>query len=116
MFTHEYKDIIAVENLFRVWEKFRSGKRNKRDVISYEANLATNIIDLHTALKNKTYKHEPYTAFNISDPKPRNIHKASVRDRVVHHLIYKEIYWYFHYRFIHDIHFPVESTRALIEQ
>lgn len=25
-----------------------------------------------------------------------------VRDRVVHHLIYKELYWYFHNRFIHD--------------
>jgi retron-type reverse transcriptase len=43
-----------------------------------------------------------YTAFNISDPKPRNIHKATVRDRVVHHLLYKELYFYFHQRFIYD--------------
>lgn len=53
-------------------------------------------------LKNKTYTHGPYSAFNISDPKPRNIHKATVRDRVLHYLIYKELYRYFHERFIFD--------------
>lgn len=25
-----------------------------------------------------------------------------MRDRVLHHLIYKELYWYFHFRFIYD--------------
>ena len=60
------------------------------------------MVNLFQDLKNKTYVHGPYLAFNVSDPKPRNIHKAVVRDRVVHHLLYKELYWYFHFRFIHD--------------
>lgn len=64
--------------------------------------LGTNIASLYTDLKNQTYVHGPYVEFNISDPKPRVIHKATVRDRVVHHLIYKELYWHFHFRFIHD--------------
>ena len=33
--------------------------------------------------------HGNYKAFNISDPKPRQIHKATVRDRLLHHLIYQ---------------------------
>jgi len=78
------------------------GKKRKKDVIKFQAELTTNIVGLYTDLKNKTYVHGPYSAFNISDPKPRNIHKATVRDRVLHHLIYKELYWYFHSRFIHD--------------
>jgi RNA-directed DNA polymerase len=78
------------------------GKKQKKDIIKFQAELATNIAALYTDLKNKTYVHGPYSAFNISDPKPRNIHKATVRDRVLHHLIYKELYWYFHTRFIHD--------------
>ena len=61
-----------------------------------------NIIDLHQDLKNKTYKHSSYHAFNISDPKPRNIHKASVRDRLLHHAIYRVLYPYFDNKFIHD--------------
>ena len=61
-----------------------------------------NIFDLFNDLKNKTYKHGEYRAFNISDPKPRRIHKATIRDRLLHHLIYQELYEYFDSKFIHD--------------
>ena len=61
-----------------------------------------NILDLHNDLKTKVYHHGPYHAFNISDPKPRNIHKATVRDRLLHHAIYRVLYSYFDKRFIHD--------------
>ncbi len=102
MFTHAYNSIISIENLLLTWEKFLRGKRRKKDVIEFQAELAANITSLYMDLKNKTYVHGPYSAFNISDPKPRNIHKATVRDRVLHHLIYKELYWHFHQRFIFD--------------
>ncbi len=102
MFTHTYDSIISIENLLITWEQFLRGKRHKKDVIKFQAELATNIVGLYVDLKNKTYAHGPYSAFNISDPKPRNIHKATVRDRVLHHLIYKELYSYFHTRFIFD--------------
>src|SRR3989338_4730373 len=102
MFIHTYNSIITVENLLLTWERFLRGKKKKKDVIAFQAELSTNIASLYRDLKNKTYTHGPYSAFNISDPKPRNIHKASVRDRVVHHLLYKELYWYFHDRFIFD--------------
>ncbi|CAN5115776.1 hypothetical protein BH11PAT3_BH11PAT3_2730 [soil metagenome] len=62
----------------------------------------TNLIRLHEALRTKGYEHSAYLAFNISDPKPRNIHKASVKDRLVHYAIYRILYPYFDKRFIHD--------------
>ncbi len=68
----------------------------------FQSRLADNLSELHRDLIERTYEHGTYVAFNISDPKPRNIHKASVRDRVLHHLIYKELYWYFDNRFIYD--------------
>ena len=61
-----------------------------------------NIISLHTDLKNKTYKHSLYEYFKITDPKLRDIHKASVRDRLLHHAIYRVLYSYFNNKFIHD--------------
>lgn len=64
--------------------------------------LMDNIFSLHAELKNKTYTHGGYKAFNISDPKPRNIHKASVRDRLLHHAIYRVLYPYFDKHFIYD--------------
>ncbi len=35
-------------------------------------------------------------------PKPRHIHKASVRDRVLHHAVYRLLYPFFDHTFIHD--------------
>jgi len=57
---------------------------------------------LHEKLKNKTYRHGSYHAFKINDPKPRDIHKATVRDRIVHHTIYRILYPYFDKKFIYD--------------
>ena len=61
-----------------------------------------NILSLHQDLINKTYKHSEYEAFNISDPKPRSIHKAKVRDRLLHHVLYRELYPFFDKTFISD--------------
>ncbi|MCX6712454.1 MAG: reverse transcriptase/maturase family protein, partial [Candidatus Vogelbacteria bacterium] len=78
------------------------GKKHKKDVAEFAHNLADNIYQLHLDLKNKTYVHGPYQAFNISDPKPRNIHKAMVRDRLLHHAIYRILYYHFNQKFIYD--------------
>lgn len=64
--------------------------------------LADNILQLQGELANFSYVHGDYKAFNISDPKPRNIHKASVRDRVLHHAIYRKLYPFFDKTFIGD--------------
>lgn len=102
VFDHEYHTIISFENLLEAWQEFLKGKRRKEDVACFSSRLAENLLKLHTELKNKTYTHGGYVAFNISDPKPRNIHKAIVRDRVLHHLLYKELYPYFDKKFIYD--------------
>lgn len=83
------------------WQEFLRGKKGKKDIILFQTKLMDNILSLHQDLKNKTYKHGGYVAFNISDPKPRNIHKATVRDRLLHHAIYRILYPYFDTKFIH---------------
>ncbi|MEI6580930.1 MAG: reverse transcriptase/maturase family protein [bacterium] len=102
MFVHKDNNIITIENLLVTWERFLRGKRNKKDVMIFQSKLSDNINDLYNLLQTRTYKHGEYSAFNVSDPKPRNIHKATVRDRLLHHLIYKELYPYFDERFIYD--------------
>jgi RNA-directed DNA polymerase len=37
---------------------------------------------------SKTYHHGPYYGFYIHDPKQRHIHKATVRDRILHHAVF----------------------------
>ena len=94
-FRQSYKEIITLENLLLAWQEFLRGKSQRHDVASFAARLVDNILGLRDELLTLDYKHGPYQAFNISDPKPRHIHKASVRDRLVHHLIYRTLYPYF---------------------
>lgn len=94
--------MISVENLLEAWKEFIRGKRNKRDVQGFSLKLMDNIFCLYDELSNNTYVHGSYQAFNISDPKPRNIHKATVRDRLLHHAIYRKLYPFFDKTFISD--------------
>jgi RNA-directed DNA polymerase len=59
-----------------------------------------NLISLHTDLKNRTYVHNKYHAFKINDSKPRDIHKATVRDRVLHRAIHRVLYPFYDSKFI----------------
>lgn len=47
---------------------------------------------MHEALKTKQYVPKPYQAFFVKDPKLRHIHKADVRDRVVHQALFRILY------------------------
>ena len=100
--TSEYTEFIALDRLFQAWEEFRKGKRKKIDVQTFQRNLEDNIFALYQSLKNKTYQHGEYHSFYVQDPKLRHIHKASVADRVVHHLLYKFLYKLFDKSFIYE--------------
>ena len=100
--NHKYNDIISLINLHEAWTEFVRGKKYRKDVAEFSLNLSRNIFILHEDLKNRTYTHGKYEAFKISDPKPRDIHKATVRDRLLHHAMYRILYPYFDKRFIYD--------------
>lgn len=84
------------------WREFIKGKRNRRDVQEFSLRLMDNILSLCEDLAGFTYRHGGYEAFKISDPKPRDIHKASVRDRLLHHALYRKLYPFFNRAFIAD--------------
>jgi len=101
-FNKKYGEIITADNLLLAWKDFLAGKRKRHDVAVFQTHLMANIYTLLGELQGKTYVHGDYQAFNISDPKPRSIHKAAVRDRLLHHLLYRETYSYFDRHFIAD--------------
>ena len=97
-----YERIISLENLLGAWKEFKRGKTRKPDVQEFDAALEENLFEIHDALKTKTYRPAPYVSFFISDPKRRSIHKACVRDRVVHQALFRVLYPVFNKTFIHD--------------
>ena len=84
-----FNSIIESNNLFLAWDEFRCGKEKKLDVLDFMKNLEQHIFKLHRDLRDMTYKHGPYSDFFIHDPKRRHIYKSTVRDRVLHHAVFK---------------------------
>jgi retron-type reverse transcriptase len=101
-FQIKYENIVSAENLLLAWLEFLRGKRKRKDVAEFSFNFMDNILSLHSDLVSQTYSHGGYKAFKINDPKPRDIHKASVRDRLLHHAIYRKLYPLFDKIFISD--------------
>lgn len=101
-FNHTYDDIISVENLLEAWKEFVRGKRARKDVQEFERDLMKNILSLYSDLNDRSYVHSAYEAFKIADPKPRDIHKAKVRDRLLHHAIHRMLYPFFDKTFMPD--------------
>lgn len=100
--SHKFEDIISIENLLEAWKEFVKGKRGKYDVQEFSSHLMDNIFSLHENLCHHIYTHGAYQVFRIHDPKPRQIHKASVRDRLLHHAINRILYPFFERVFIAD--------------
>jgi RNA-directed DNA polymerase len=101
-FEQTLQDIASLENLLQAWKEFLPGKKSKPDVQDFNLHLIDNILALRFDIVNGLYRHGGYQAFKISDPKPRDIHKASVRDRLLHHGIYRVLYPFFDRTFIAD--------------
>ncbi len=91
IYRNLFNRIISAENLFSAWSTFKGGKRDKPDVMRFERHLEENIFELHRDLTSRLYRHGPYRSFYVRDPKQRHIHKATVRDRVLHHAIFSAL-------------------------
>ena len=100
--NHKFEDIVSIENLLKAWKEFVKGKRNKPDVQNFGLHLMDNVLALYFDLTNHVYSHGSYIHFNINDPKPSNISKATVRDRLLHHAVYRILYPFFERTFIAD--------------
>jgi len=97
-----FNEIISLDNLVLAWQEFKRGKSSKRDVQTFQYSLENNLWQLHADLQSNEYRHGHYTSFYVQDPKLRHIHKAGVRDRVLHQAIFRILYPIFDKSFIYD--------------
>ena len=98
----DFKQIISLNNLFSAWREFKRNKSKRQDVRLFGFSLEDNLFALREELQNETYQPSKYTSFYIQDPKLRNIHKAIIKDRIVHQSIFRLIYYIFDRHFIFD--------------
>lgn len=88
--------------MFLAWNEFKRGKDKKLDVQKFALNLEDNLFGLYNELKNNVYQHSNYKSFYVRDPKLRHIHKAEIKDRVLHHAVVKIIEPLFEKGFVVD--------------
>lgn len=83
-----YERIYSIENLQLADEIARKGKLKQPGVIAHDRNREANIQELHSMLKNKTYRTSEYTTFTVFEPKERMIFRLPYfPDRITHHAV-----------------------------
>jgi RNA-directed DNA polymerase len=102
IYTGKFESIFSYQSLFKSWLEFRNGKKKKDDVAEFVLGLSKHIFDLKEEILSGIYHHGGYKYFKIREPKIRDIHKATVRDRIIHHAIYRAVCSYFDRFFIFD--------------
>jgi retron-type reverse transcriptase len=93
---------LSLANIWRSWFKFKRGKRKTPELETFTYFLEENLRQLHSDLINGRYKHGGYKKFTVTDNKRREISVASVRDRVVHRLLYEYLAAIYDKTFIYD--------------
>lgn len=98
----QFKEFCSPESLYAAWWRFRRGKRLRKDILVFERHLEDELLSLSEDLSSGRYVHGDYRRFYVRDPKYRMIHKAAVRDRIVHQALYDALQPLFEKRFFFD--------------
>lgn len=97
-----HERIYGFAALYRAWERARRGKRYRDDVLAFGANLGENLLRLENELRDLTWRPGAYRQQTIWSPKPRLIHVAPFRDRIVHQSLCAMVAPLFEETFIYD--------------
>jgi len=84
-------EIFTFKKIYRAYLDCRRTKRKTMNALKFEYNLESNIFQLKNEFEAKTYKPGRSICFVVKNPSPREIFAASFKDRVVHHLLIREI-------------------------
>lgn len=82
-----WEEIISFKNLYLAYKLAARKKYYRKEVLVFSSNLAENLLQIQTELKNKTYQIGEYRQTIVYDPKRRLIMALPFRDRVVQHAL-----------------------------
>ena len=108
---------ITFEKLLQAHNRAKKGKTFKEEILKFEVDLETNIINIINEIKSGSYKIGNYKTFIIYEPKERIIKSLPYKDRIVHQWYVEEfIKPYFLPRFINDTYacIPNRGTHKAI--
>ena len=96
--------MFSFKNIYKCYLACRKHKRNSNNQLEFEKDLISNLWQLKYDLDNKEYKISKSIYFLTSSPKLREVFASSFRDRIVHHILVRELEKYYEPKFIHDVY------------
>jgi len=93
---------FSLKNIWKSWFAYRKGKKISNDMDCFQYNLESELLNLWRNMNNGKYKHGSYRKFKVTDNKTREISVASIKDRVVHRLVYDYLTKIYDKTFIYD--------------
>jgi RNA-directed DNA polymerase len=94
---------ISLDSIWKSWFAFRKGKRATEELHAFQYYLEENLMQLFLELNSAMYRHGGYQHFVVNDNKRRKISVATIRDRVVHRLVYDHLNAIYDKTFIFDV-------------
>jgi RNA-directed DNA polymerase len=82
---------VDYDALYKAWLAFRKGKKPTGPIDRFAFGMEAYLARLSEDLTNKSYKHGGYQEISLTEKKRRDLAVASVRDRVVHRLLYDNL-------------------------
>lgn len=86
-----YNNLLKMENIEQAYNEVCSHTRNKRKVRNYKEYRCIYISRIYNVLLNRDYKVGKYNVFTIYEPKERIIVSQNLQDKVINHLISRQI-------------------------
>lgn len=86
--NHIFQKQITFTKLLEAHQKTKKGKRFKKQVIEFEMDLETNLLQIGRELKNGRYNFSKYFEFTIYEPKKKmkrklkNFQKLYAKDKI----------------------------------
>ncbi len=90
------------EEIYQAYLECRQNKRNSINALKFEIDLIENLWEIHDSINSFRYKPRRYIYFLTHSPKLREVFASDFRDRVVHHLLVKDLVDIFEPTFIYD--------------
>lgn len=85
------EDVASLDNLVRAFHRAALGKRTRRDVRAFGAQLWPELHRLQKEILDGTVPVGELRSFEIHDPKRRRIHAPCFRERVLHHALMAKV-------------------------
>lgn len=100
--TDVYDSICDFAEVEKAYRNARKGKRYRRDVLEFTADLESNLINICNHLQWETYEMGAYHPFYVHEPKLRLVMSLQFTDRIVQWDVYDKLYPFYDKMMIED--------------